>query len=82
MQMTGPEDIRWIRGLGGEKLPAASNALLPNLKKVYLVFVAIGEESIILIACFLHSSAELYLCLTPGRRPPPVTGQFVNSVTR
>ena len=29
----GLEDIRWIRGLGGEKLPAASYALLPNLKK-------------------------------------------------
>ena len=29
----GLEDIRWIRGLGGEKLPAASNALLSNLKK-------------------------------------------------
>ena len=29
----GLEDIRWILGLGGEKLPAASNALLPNLKK-------------------------------------------------
>ena len=29
----GLEDIRWMRGLGGEKLPAASYALLPNLKK-------------------------------------------------
>ena len=29
----GLEDIRWIRGLGGEKLPAASYALLPNLKE-------------------------------------------------
>ena len=34
------EDIRWIRGLGGEKLPAASYALLPNLKKSLF---AIGE---------------------------------------
>ena len=31
----GLEDIRWIRGLGGEKLPTASYALLPNLKKAY-----------------------------------------------
>ena len=37
------EGIRWIRGLGGEKLPAASNALLPNLKKG--LFFAIGEGS-------------------------------------
>ena len=29
----GLEDIRWIRGLGGDRLPAASYALLPNLKK-------------------------------------------------
>ena len=29
----GLEDIRWMRGLGGEKLPAASYALFPNLKK-------------------------------------------------
>ena len=29
----GLEGIRWIRGLGGEKLPGASYALLPNLKK-------------------------------------------------
>ena len=31
----GLADIRWIRGLGGENLPAASYALLPDLKKVY-----------------------------------------------
>ena len=37
----GLENIRWIRGLGGEKLPAASNAFLPNLKKG--LFFAIGE---------------------------------------
>ena len=29
----GLEDIRWIRGLGGEKLLAASYSLHPNLKK-------------------------------------------------
>ena len=38
-----PEYIRWIRRLGGEKLPAASYALLPNLKKG--LFFAIGEGS-------------------------------------
>ena len=36
----GLEVIRRIRGLGGEKLPAASYALLPNLKKGLF---AIGE---------------------------------------
>ena len=44
----GLEDIRWIRGLGGEKLPAASNALLSNLKK--RLFFAIGEGSRIFLA--------------------------------
>ena len=56
----GLEDIRRIRGLEGEKLPAASYALLPNLKKkAYLVFFAIEEGSRIFVACFLHSSAQM-----------------------
>ena len=76
----GLEDIRWIRGIGGEKLPAASYALLPNLKKGLLF--AIGEGSRIFVACFLHSSAQMCLYQTPGRRPPPMTGRFVNTVTR
>ena len=44
------EDIWWIRGLGGEKLPAASYALLSNLKKG--LFFAIGEGSRNFV-CFL-----------------------------
>ena len=75
------EDIRWIRGLGSEKLPAASNALLPNLKKG--LFLAIGEGSRNFVACFLHSSAQMCLYQTPGRRQPRITaGRFVNKVTR
>jgi len=35
------EDIRWNRGLGGERLPTASYTLLPNLKKG--LFFAMGE---------------------------------------
>ena len=34
------------------------------------------------VACFLHSSAQMRLYQTPGRRPPPITGRFVNTVTR
>ena len=45
----GLEDIRWYRGLGSEKLPAASDALLPSLKKRR--FFAIGESSRIFVAC-------------------------------
>ena len=76
----GLEDIRWIRGPGGEKLPAASYAFLPNLKKV--LFFAIGEGSRFFVACFLPSSAHMFLCQTSGRRPPPMTGRFENTVTR
>ena len=76
----GLEDIRWIRGLGSEKLPAASYALLPNLKKG--LFFAIGEGSRNFVDCFLHSSAQMCLYQTPGRRPPPITGRLVNTVTR
>ena len=56
----GLEDIRWIRGIGGEKLPAASYALLPNLKNV--LFFAIGEESRIFVVCFLYTSGQMFLC--------------------
>ena len=45
-------------------------------------FFAIGEGSRIFVACFLHSSAQMCLYQTPGRRPPPLTGRFVNTVTR
>ena len=75
----GLEDIRWIRGLGGEMLPAAFYALLPNLKRPIF---AIGEGSRNFVACFLHSSVQMCLYQTPGRRPPPVTGHFVITVTR
>ena len=76
------EDNRWIRGLGGEKLPAASYALLPNLKKGLFFAIMIGEGSRIFVACFLHSSAQMCVYQTPGRRPPPITGRFEITVTR
>ena len=61
-------------------MPAASNALLPNLKTG--LFFAVGEGSRIFFACFLHGSAQMCLYQTPGRRPPPITGRCVNTVTR
>ena len=45
-------------------------------------FFAIGEGLRIFVACFLHSSAQMCLYQTPGRRPPPITGRFENTVTR
>ena len=61
-------------------MPAASNALLRNLKKG--LFFDIGEGSRIFVAYILHSSAQMCVYQTPGRRPPPMTGRFVNTVTR
>ena len=52
----GLEYIKWIRGLGGEKLPAASYALLPNLKKG--LFCAIGEGSIFLSPVFYTAAPK------------------------
>ena len=53
----------------------------PKPKKKRLFF-AIGEGSSIFVACFLHSSAQMCLYQTPGRRPPPITSRFANNVTR
>ena len=60
-------------------MPAASYALLPNLKKG--LFFAIGEGSRIFVTCFIHSSAQMCLYQTPGRCPPPITGRFGNTVS-
>ena len=41
----GFEDVRWIRGLGGEGLPATCNALLPNLKTGLFFYRRRGIDS-------------------------------------
>ena len=76
----GLEDIRWIRGLRGERLRTASYALLPNLEKSLLF--ALGEGYITLVVCFVHTSGQMSMYQTPGRRPPLVTGRVVNTATR
>ena len=73
------EDIRWIRGLRGEKLPAASSSSPKPKKSPIFCHRRVIENSSRL---FLHSSAQMCLFQTPGRRPPPITGRFVNTVTR
>ena len=73
------EDIRWIRGLRGEKLPAASYALLPDLEKG--LFLAIGEGSRFCRLFSIHN-AQMCLCPTRGRRRPLMTGRFVNTAVR
>ena len=75
----GLEDIRWIRGLGGEKLPAASYGLLPYLKKAYFLP---SERDRQFLSPVFYISAQLCLYQTRGRRPSPITGRFVNSETK
>ena len=67
----------WSRG---REVTRGVQRSLPNLKNG--LFLAIGEVSRILVACFLHSSAHICLYQTLGRRPPHITGRFVNTVTR
>ena len=67
----------WSRGR--EVAPGVQRS---SLKPEKGLFSAIGEGSRIFVACFLHSSAQMCLYQTPGRRPPPITGRFVDTVTR
>ena len=60
----------------------ARGVLRSSPKPEKSLFFAIGEGSRIFVACFLHSSAQMCLYQTSGRRPPPITGRFVNTVTR
>ena len=66
----------WSRGRESARVQRSS----PKPEK--RTYFAIGEGSRIFVACFLHSSAQMCLYQTPGRRPPPLTGRFVNTVTR
>ena len=52
------EDIRWISGLGGERLPVASYTLLSNLEKDR--FFAIGEGLRFFVVCFLHTREQIF----------------------
>ena len=67
----------WSRGR-----EVARGVLLSSPKPEKRPIFAIGEGSRIFVACFLHSSAQMCLYQTPGRRPPPITGRFVNTATR
>ena len=75
----GLEGITWIRGLGGEKLCAASYALLPNLKKG--LFFVVGGGSRIFVVCFLHTSGQMY-CIRRLAGARHITGRVVKTVTR
>ena len=44
--------------------------------------MAQDQGSRIFVACFLHSSAQRCSYQTPGRRPPRITGHFVNTDQR
>ena len=40
------------------------------------------DREFLSLRCFLHGSAQMCLYQTPGRRPPPITSRFVNTMTR
>ena len=63
------EGIRWIRGLGGEKLPAASYALLPNLKKTSIFCHRRGVEKF----CRLFSTQQRANVFVSDDWPAPAT---------
>ena len=65
----GLEDVRWIRGLGSEKLRAASYALLSNLKKGLLF--ATGEGSTFF--CRLFSTQQRPNVFASDAWPAPAT---------
>ena len=75
----GLEDKIWVRGLDGDRLPAAFYALRPNLKKVILP--SEGGQDFLSSVFYIHASGQMFVYQTPGRRPPHITGVRVNSVT-
>ena len=62
----GLEDIRWIRGLGSESLPAASYALLPNLKNG--LFFAIREGQFLLSVLYTPAVKCFFIRRLVGAR--------------
>ena len=73
----GLEDIKWIRGLGAQVASGIVRSS-PKPEKVYLR----SERDRDFVACFLHNSAKMCLCQTPGRHQPLITGCFVNTAVR
>ena len=67
------EDLRWVHVLGGERLPAASYALLQNCKNGLFFTMEEGSRILALVCYQLHSSGQMFWYQTPGRRPPPIT---------
>ena len=73
----GLENLRWIRGLRRERVPAASYAVVPTPQNSLL---AIEKGLKYSVACFLHSSFQIYLCQTPRWRRRNNIGRVVNTV--
>ena len=65
---------------GGEKLPAASFAPLPDLD--FFFFFCHRREVETFVPCVQHRSAQMRLYQTPGPRPPHITARVVNTLTR
>lgn len=73
----GLEYIRWIRGLGGEGLQVASDALPSNLKNKVLGTIVCDRELLSLFSTHRRSNG---LYQTPRQRQPHITGQYVDTM--
>ena len=76
----GLEDIRWIRGLEGERFARGVLRSSPKPEKRSIFRHRTEIENF--VVCFLNTSAQMCLYRTPGRRLPHITGRRVNTVTR
>ena len=75
------DDIRWIRGLAGERLSSASYNFLPDEEKG--LYFPRGEISTICAVCYPPTDrGQVFLNQTPGRPPPRICGRGVNNVIR
>ena len=79
----GVEDITWIRGLGGEKSPAASYALLLNLLKKVLLLPSENDR---VLSPVFHSAATKCVCARrladSGHLSPAVSRTLLSVVQR
>ena len=77
----GLEDVRWVYGQGGERLPAASLCSSPKPEnKDYFLPSERVRDMYVVIRFFAHQRPIVFLHHTPGERSPHITGHFANRV--
>ena len=74
----GLEDIRWIRGRGRE----VARGVLRSSPKPEKRSIFCHRRRIENLCRLFSTQQRPNVYQTPGRRPPPIIGRFVNTVTR